>query len=56
MHVGYATPACEQRPHVPACLRLMQLAERPAHLRYRDVLGDVRGDDEKQTAGGATLV
>src|SRR2546422_11190683 len=56
MHVCHAAPACEQRPHVPARLRLMQLAECPTHLRDVEILTDVGGDHEKQAAVGSAFV
>ena len=56
MHVGHASSAREQRAHIAACLRAMQLAKGPAHFRDLDVARDVGRDDEEETAVGSPFV
>ena len=56
MHVCHAPAACKQGAHVTASLGAMQLPERPAHLRDRDVLVDIGGNDQKEPGVGAAFV
>src|ERR1043165_4917024 len=56
MHVRHATSPPEQRAHIAAPPRAMQLTERPLHAGNREIGLIIHGDHQKQPGARPALV